>query len=148
MLSPDHHGPVEYLVLEFPGEAVGPDLAPALAELTASGAVRILDLVYMHKDAAGGVRWYEADEAESPDPDVAHLLDEERCDLLSEADLASAADALAPATCGCMVVVENVWEARLEDAVRKAHGRVAADERVVRDQVAAALRYAAQALEA
>ena len=148
MLSPDHHGPVEYLVLEFPGESVGAEVLPALAELTASGAVRILDLVYLHKDAAGAVRWYEADEPGSPDPDASDLLDAERCDLLNDADLASVADGLTPATCGCVVVVENLWESRFEDAVRKAHGRITADERVVRDQVAAALRYAADALGA
>ena len=148
MLEPDDHGPVEYLILEFPGKDVSGEVVPALNDMVASKAIRILDLVYLHKDAAGDVRWFEADAADSPDPDVNHLLDEERCDLLNESDLIGAAGTLTPGTSGCLLVIENVWEHRFEEAVRKAHGRVTADERVVREQVAAALRYAADALGA
>ncbi len=146
MLSIDHHGPVEYLVLEFPGDSIGEDALSALAKLSVPGAVRVLDLAFLHKGATGEIHWYEADEADSPDPDASFLFDVDRSDLLNEDELIAAAESLSLGSCGCLVVVENVWESAFEDAVALAHGRVTADERAAREQVAAALRFAADAL--
>lgn len=139
----DDTGPFEYLVLELPGERVTEEVAEALAELVASQAVRVLDLVFLHKDADGVLEWAEADEPDSPDADVLAILDAEHCDLVSEDDIRLAGASLAAASCGCLLVVENLWEARLAQAVRRAHGRVAADERVPVSDVQAALAYAA-----
>lgn len=147
MLTIDHHGPFEYLILEFPGDHVGEEALSVLAELATPGAVRILDLVYLHRDAAGEVTWYEADEPGSPDPDASALFEEDRCDLLNDSDLEAAAELLGLGTCGCLVVIENVWESRLADAVRGIDGRVALDERCSEDQVVAALQFAADSAD-
>lgn len=147
MLSIDHHGPVEYLVLEFPGDVIGEDALSALAKLSVPGAVRILDLAFLHKDATGEIHWYEADEADSPDPDASFLFDADRSDLLNEDELVAAAEALSLGSCGCLVVVENVWESRLADAVRGIDGRVTLDERSGEEQVVAALRFAADSAD-
>lgn len=144
----DDTGPFEYLVLEFPGERVTEEVAEALAELVASQAVRVLDLVFLHKDADGVLVWFEADESDSPDADVLAVLDAEHCDLVSEDDIRLAGASLAAASCGCLIVVENLWEARLEQAVRRANGRVTADERVSRDDAQAALAYAESGADA
>ncbi len=44
-------GPVEYVVLGFPGNQFSGEVAPALAQLVESGTIRILDLVFIAKDA-------------------------------------------------------------------------------------------------
>ena len=38
-------GPVEYMVIDFPGNRFSGDIAPAIADLVDRGLVRILDLV-------------------------------------------------------------------------------------------------------
>ena len=48
-------GPVEILVVGFPGNQFNGDVAPALAELVQSGMIRVIDLVFVTKDAAGDV---------------------------------------------------------------------------------------------
>ncbi len=58
-------GPVEYLVLGFPGNHFNGDIAPALADLVQSGTVKILDLVFIAKDGEGDVIAVEFDEHEA-----------------------------------------------------------------------------------
>ena len=48
-------GPVEYLVVAFPGNKFNGDIVPALAELTDKGIIHIIDLVFIRKDAEGNV---------------------------------------------------------------------------------------------
>ena len=52
-------GPVEYLVIEFPGNQFKGEIVPALAELTENGTIRILDLLFIKKDEDGNVLSFE-----------------------------------------------------------------------------------------
>ena len=63
--------PVEYVVIEFPGNRFTGDIAPAIARLVAERQVRILDLVFVLKDADGNVTSFEYDEL----PDLAAFAD-------------------------------------------------------------------------
>ncbi|MEK8142044.1 DUF6325 family protein [Streptomyces sp. M10(2022)] len=46
-------GPVEYLVIAFPGSRFTGAVAPALADAVTSGAVRILDLTFVRRGEGG-----------------------------------------------------------------------------------------------
>ena len=48
-------GPVEYVIIGFPGNQFKGEILPALADLVESGTVRILDLVFVIKDEEGNV---------------------------------------------------------------------------------------------
>lgn len=48
-------GPVDYLVLAFPGNQFKGEIAPALADLVDNDTIRILDLVFIIKDEQGEV---------------------------------------------------------------------------------------------
>ena len=48
-------GPVEYVILGFPGNQFTGQIVPELAKLIDSGLVRIIDLTFIMKDAAGNV---------------------------------------------------------------------------------------------
>ena len=59
-------GPVEVLIVSFPGNKFTGDVAPALAELVEKRMIRVIDLVFITKDADGnvaGVELAELDEA-------------------------------------------------------------------------------------
>src|SRR5258708_25039305 len=58
-------GPVEYLILGFPGNKFTGQIVPELAKLIDSGLVRIIDLTFIMKDAAGGVEVVEFDAVEA-----------------------------------------------------------------------------------
>ena len=55
-------GPVEYIVVGFPGNEFNGQIAPELIALVESGTVRILDLIFIGKDAEGDVLAFEIDE--------------------------------------------------------------------------------------
>ena len=53
-------GPVEYLVVGFPGNKFTGKIAPELKALVDSGTVRVLDLVFVGKDVDGSVVVFES----------------------------------------------------------------------------------------
>ena len=58
-------GPVEYIIVGFPGNKFTGEIAPELIALVDSGTVRILDLIFIGKDADGSVVSFEIDELDS-----------------------------------------------------------------------------------
>ena len=46
-------GPVEYIVVAFPGSRFTGEIAPALADLVESGTIRVIDLAFVSKDDDG-----------------------------------------------------------------------------------------------
>ena len=135
-------GPVEYLVVEFPGNQFKGEIVPALAELTDNGTIRIIDLLFIKKDREGNVTSFElgdlGDDEGSPFDD----LDGEIDDLLNEEDILIAAEMLEPNSSAAMMVFENVWATRLRDAIVNANGRLVDNARIPAAIVQAAMEAA------
>ncbi len=128
VLEADKLGPVDVAVIAFEGTDFNGDVAPALADLQASGTVNVIDMAFVRKDADGSTSIVElADEAVA---EVFERITDSPVDLLSEADLADLADALTPETSAMVVVWENSWAARFAAKVGASHGRVAMLERI------------------
>ena len=135
-------GPVEYIVVEFPGNQFKGEIVPALAELTDNGTIRIIDLLFIKKDGEGNVTSFElgdlGDDEGSPFDD----LDGEIDDLLNEEDILIAAEMLQPNSSAAMMVFENVWATRLRDAIVNANGRLVDNARIPAAIVQAAMEAA------
>src|SRR5262249_25399218 len=122
------YGPIELLVLKFPGSRFTGELAPALGELVGSGTIRLIDLLFVNNDADGAVLIAELDDLADGvittlDPLVAELAG-----LLSEDDALRFAAGLEPNSSEALVVFENAWASRFAQAVRNAHGEVVFNE--------------------
>ena len=50
-------GPVDVLVVEFPGNKFSGAIVPALLDLVRAGTVRVLDLLFVYKEADGTVQY-------------------------------------------------------------------------------------------
>jgi hypothetical protein len=137
-------GPIEYLVVAFPGNKFKGEIIPALAELVESNTIRILDLVFILKDEEGNVAAIELADLD-PEDEAAAMSDISEVDsgLLNEDDIAVAAEALDLNSSAGLLVFENVWATRFAEAVRNADGQLVANERIPYDVVQAALAYAA-----
>ena len=128
--SIDELGPVDYLVVEFPGSNFTGEILPELAALVENGTVRVLDLVLITKDADGS---YEAFEMTDVDPSLlGELRDLERelADLLSEDDVVAVSQAMEPGSTAALLVYENAWAAPFASAVRRAGGQLIANGRI------------------
>ena len=53
-------GPVDMVIMGFPGNKFTGRIAPALMELVDSGTIRVIDLLFVMKDADGTVATIEA----------------------------------------------------------------------------------------
>ncbi len=61
-------GPVDYLVVAFPGNQFKGEIAPAIADLVNAGTVRIIDIAFVDKDANGESVAFELTEARPRGP--------------------------------------------------------------------------------
>ncbi|MFC1416991.1 DUF6325 family protein [Streptacidiphilus cavernicola] len=135
-------GPVEFLVLAFPGEQVGADVVTPLVALQRTGGVRVIDTLAVTKAADGSVRAAELSEFE-------HLKDlvagGDPVNLMGEEDAAEAAELLEPGSSALLVLIEHVWATEVAEAFRGAGGRVAASVRIPPEHIDEAHRALANA---
>ena len=135
-------GPVDFLVVGFPGNKFKGEIAPAIGELVDAGTIRIIDVAFVGKDEDGNAVAMELTEL---DPEVQASLDKlgvEVSGLLNDDDLMDAAAALEPNSSAAMLVFENVWARKTAQAMRDAGGVLYAFERLPHDVVQAAREWA------
>jgi hypothetical protein len=132
-------GPVEYIIIEFPGSQLRGEILPALKDLVAKGIIHIIDLVVVKKDANGDIQWLEVDQLSGSEARLASELEGEIDDIVNAEDIQLVAQNLAPNSTAGILVWENTWATQFATAVRNAQGRVLAHERVPAEIVQAAL---------
>ena len=117
-------GPVEYLIVEFPGNQFKGEIVPALNELVSNGTIRIIDLIFIRKDADGTVTWNELSALPFEVATLFNDLASEVHDLMTEEDFIIAADMLQPDSSAGVLLFEHAWAIRLRNAIVNAKGRV------------------------
>jgi uncharacterized membrane protein len=132
-------GPVEYVVIGFPGNRFKGEIVPAVAELVDNDVIRIIDVAFIKKDADGNVTMFEYDVLDDVLEYGFAAVDGEAGGVLSDEDLALAAETLEPDSSAAMIVWEHRWAARVAQAIRDAGGRIIAGERVPDEIVEQAL---------
>ncbi|MEV4615899.1 DUF6325 family protein [Kitasatospora sp. NPDC049258] len=135
-------GPVEYVVIAFPGNRFNGEIAPELQRLVGNGTVRILDLTFIKKDADGAVSYLELEALEPDEALVFRDIDGEIEGLFSEQDLAQIAEELVPDSSAALLIWENSWAATIAGAVRRAGGVLLEHERIPAPVVEQALEAA------
>ncbi len=130
-------GPIDYLVVEWPGQQPNGELAPLLVDLVDRGLIRILDLIFMVKDADGSVEVLELGEL----PALAELAGVST-GLIDDEDLEEAASVLEPGASAGLLLYENSWAAPFAIAVRRTGGQMVASGRIPIQDILAALEAA------
>jgi Family of unknown function (DUF6325) len=135
----DELGPVDWIVVEFPGSKFTGEIAPILKGYVDRGLIRILDLLFLRKDEAGNLEAFET--ADLDDSEIGELrsYEAELAMLLSEQDVADLAQAIEPGSSAAVLVWENRWAAPFGAAVRHAGGHLAASGRIPVQAVIAAI---------
>jgi uncharacterized membrane protein len=129
-------GPIELLVVQFPGSQFSGEITPALEELVQDDVIRIIDILFVQKQADGTVTWAElsdlVDDVAQAFAPLVDLLDNA---LLTDEDAVSLAESLAPGSSAGVLLFENVWATRFADAVVNSNGRVIVNERIPRSAI-------------
>lgn len=135
----DALGPVDWLVVEFPGSRFRGEIAPVLADLVERDLIRILDLLVLKKDDDGTLEAFELSDLDASELGGIRASETELAMLLSEEDVNSLAAAIDPGSSAGVIVWENKWAAPFGAAVRRAGGQLVASGRIPVQALLAAL---------
>jgi hypothetical protein len=128
--SVDELGPVDWIVVEFPGSRFKGEIVPALEDLVNRDIVRILDLLIMKKDDDGGLEAFEISDLDSDELGSLRSYETALAMLLSADDVEAVAAAVEPGSTAAVLVWENLWAAPFGSAVRRAGGQLIASGRI------------------
>ena len=138
-------GPIEVLMLRFPGNRFRGEIAPALADLVDSGTVRVIDLLFAIKDADGDIDVLELSDMEG-DLSVFAPATSDLADTLTEDDARVLSRSLPNNSSAAILLFENTWAKTFVDAVSRANGEVLLNERIPRAAVEELIAARAEAL--
>jgi len=130
----DEMGPIDYIVLEWPGRQPSGEAVPLILDLVDRGIIRVIDIALMVKDEEGQVASLDLasiDEFAEFTGASTGLLDQD--------DLDEAANALEPGTSAAVLVWENRWAAPVAVAMRRSGGQVVASGRIPVQAILASL---------
>jgi uncharacterized protein DUF6325 len=137
-------GPIDYLLIEWPGRQPTGEAAPFLVDLVERGLIRILDLAFIAKAEDGSVAGLEISDLGQQVEEL-KVFEGASSGLLSEDDTAEAAAALEPGTSAALLVFENAWAAPFASALRRSGAQLVASGRIPVQAVLAALEAAEEA---
>lgn len=135
--SLEEMGPIDYIVLEWPGRQPQGDVVPLIIDLADRGIIRILDVALMVKGEDGSVAAVDLGDIASFEP-----FEGASTGLLDQSDLEDAAEALAPGTTAAILVWENRWAAPVAVALRRTGGQLVASGRIPIQAILASLEAA------
>ncbi len=135
----EHSGPIDYLVVEFPGSRMNGEAFPILVDLADRGIIRILDLAFITKRPDGSVVGLELTDLDGDDQLDLTVFEGASSGLLDSSDLDDAASVLEPGSSAGVLVYENVWAAPFATAVRRSGGQLVASGRIPVQAILAAL---------
>jgi len=142
----DETGPIDYLVVEFPGSRMTGEGFPLLVDLVDAGIIRILDLVFATRDADGSVTIVDISDFDGDGQLDLAVFQGAASGLLGPEDLEEATSILEPGNSAGILVYENVWAAPFAAALRRGGGQLVASGRIPVQAILASLD-AAEAAE-
>jgi hypothetical protein len=126
----DEMGPIDYLVVEFPGSRMTGEGMPLLVDLVDRGIIRILDLVFIRKELDGSVSGLEIADLDSDGKLDLVVFEGASSGLIGKDDVVDAAAVIEPGSSAGILVYENVWAAPFAAAVRRGGGQLVASGRI------------------
>ncbi|WP_229343068.1 DUF6325 family protein [Streptomyces flavotricini] len=124
----DDMGPVDYVVIEFPGNRMTGKGLPMLVDLVDRGIIRIFDLVFVRKDLDGSVTAVELNDF-GGEVDLS-VFEGASSGLLDQSDIDDAGAALEPGNSAGIIVYENTWAAPFARELRRGGAQLVAAGRI------------------
>jgi hypothetical protein len=123
-------GPVDYVVVEFPGSGMTGEGLPLLVDLVDRGIIRIIDLLFVKKELDGSLTALELSGGGADRIPELAVFEGAASGLLGEEDLAEAASVIEPGNSAGVLVYENAWAAPFAAALRRGGAQMVASGRI------------------
>jgi Family of unknown function (DUF6325) len=112
--------PVDVIIIGFPGNRFSGRIAPAIMELVDSSTIRIIDLLFVSKDADGVVTTIAASDVEALTGPAYLAINVVQPGALGPEDAEELTDDLQPNTSALVIAFENIWATKFVEACRAA----------------------------
>ena len=133
-------GPIDVVVIGFPaGAPMTGDAIPILLDLVDRGIVRVLDALFVRKQADGTFAGFNLADLDADTAGDLTVFAGATSGLLDDDDVATAAAQIEPGSAALMIVYENTWSAHFIAAVRRNGGELIGRQRVGVQQLIDAL---------
>ena len=132
-------GPIDYLIVEFPGNKMTGEGFPILLDLVDRGLIRILDLLFVRKDEDGSTTILNVADIDHDGKLDLAIFEGASSGLLDESDLRDGAAVLDPGSSAGILIYENRWAAPFAAALRRGGAQLVARGGVPVDALEASL---------
>jgi hypothetical protein len=133
-------GPVDVVVIGYPpGAPATGEAIPILLDLVDRGIVRVLDALFVRKQADGTFAGFNLSDLDADTAGDLTVFAGATSGLLDDDDVAAAASEIEPGSAALMIVYENTWAAHFIAAVRRNGGELIGRQRVGVQQLIDAL---------
>jgi hypothetical protein len=133
-------GPIDVVVIGFPaGAPMTGDAIPILLDLVDRGIVRVLDALFVRKQADGTFAGFNLSDLDADTAGDLTVFAGATSGLLDDDDVAAAAAEIEPGSAALMIVYENTWAAHFIAAARRNGGELIASQRIGVQQLVDAL---------
>lgn len=129
------NGPIELVVIKFPGNQFKGEIAPEVKKLVDAKVVRLIDILFIKKDMAGDFTVMEINDVDDLMNEAFVPLLDSLAGYLSEEDAKAWAAAMEPNSSVVLMLFENTWASPFTEAVRGAKGEVIFNERIPRSVI-------------
>ncbi len=117
-------GPVDVYIIGFPGNQFTGRIAPAILDLIDKGIIRVMDLLFVTKDADGKVSSVHVGELDEHSMTTFMDLTIMQPGMLDQADAVKMAADLPPNSSALLIAIENAWARDLASALIAADAKV------------------------
>ena len=128
-------GPVDYLVVRFPGNKFSGKIIPELVDLENRDIIRVLDFVFVLKDESGEVTITEAKDLKEESGALAELV-RHTGEWFYQGDIDALAESLDNNSSAGILLVENIWAIRFKEALLDANAELIDMGRIPPDTIA------------
>ena len=132
-------GPVDVIIIGFPGNKFTGQIAPALMKLVDGGLIRVLDLLFVMKDSEGVLTTLEIADLDAETGAGFVSIGISDPDALNEEDAEEIADDLPVNSSALLIAFENTWAGEFVAACQEADGVVLNQVRIPVDVVNAVI---------
>lgn len=140
-------GPIDYVIVEFPGSKMTGEGLPLLVDLVDRGIIRLIDLVLVKKEVDGTLTRLEIADFDGDGTLDLAVFEGVSSGLIGDDDVSEASSVLEPGNSAGILVYENTWAGPFAAALRRGGAQMVASGRIPIQAILASLEAAEAADE-
>ncbi len=117
-------GPLEFIIIGCPGGQFTKEIVPELHAIQEKDLIRVVDLLFLRKDAQGAVNVLEVRDLNDEELAAFGILKNNLLGVITHDDIIALSNVIPADTSTVVLLLEHLWIGGLERAIERARGTV------------------------